>query len=214
MGLFEETSLHFAGESFIANTWRSLYHPQTRQLIVSDCHFGKTTHFRRHSIPLPAAAAMQDYQRLHHLLQFYNPLICIFLGDLFHSELNSEWQELQNLVQHHQATEFRLIAGNHDILHADVYSGAGIYSMPGWMLNHILLSHEPSGFRPNICGHLHPGYRVHGRARQSVLMRCFIASENQLIMPSFGQLTGMVHQKKKHPDDQVLCFTDTNFFAV
>jgi len=72
---------------------KALWLPEGRILIVSDVHLGKLTHFRKAGIPLPAAAKNESLQKLENLIISCNPEQLILLGDLFHSAINSEWDE-------------------------------------------------------------------------------------------------------------------------
>jgi metallophosphoesterase superfamily enzyme len=67
----------------------------------------------------------------------------------------------------------------------------------------LLLSHEPtlppSGFL-NVCGHIHPGILLKGKAKQRISIPCFHYSENVLVLPSFGNFTGLALIKGQKND--------------
>ena len=201
----------------MACTLRALFEPKSESLIIADCHLGKTSHFRKNNIPIPQKAALTDFQNLYFLLNHYHPRTCIFLGDLFHSTKNAEWQWLSLLLKDHKGVKFELILGNHDILPLLEYEKNGFAVLESKMLlKKVNLTHEPSldTTIPNICGHIHPGFTIYGKARQAVTLPCFYIGNNQLILPSFGNLTGQVSQNGKVENAKALCFTKNEFFMV
>jgi metallophosphoesterase superfamily enzyme len=68
----------------------------------------------------------------------------------------------------------------------------------------LILSHEPlEQIAPgmlNICGHIHPGVRLVGKARQSIRIPCFFQTGSCLILPAFGNFTGLAIVKPKAED--------------
>jgi uncharacterized protein len=175
---------------------RALYHEDGRMLILSDVHLGKTMHFRKNGIPIPPEGIEKDYIRLRSLIERYNPAKVIFLGDLFHSVHNSEWDLFCSFVLNFKHTEFVLVMGNHDILKKHYYDESCIRVEGNYMVQgNLILSHQPLETIPQgmycIAGHVHPGYILSGPARQSLRFPCFYYHNRQLILPAFGSLTGM-----------------------
>jgi metallophosphoesterase superfamily enzyme len=118
-----------------------------------------------------------------------------FLGDLFHSSFNEEWETLMHFLGQFPNTRFHLVLGNHDILPATKYQDPRLQVHPNpIILESLYLSHEPfsppAGFL-TICGHIHPGILLKGRAKQRVRIPCFHYSGNILVLPSFGNFTGL-----------------------
>lgn len=164
-------------------------------LLIADLHFGKASHFRKSGIPISEKVHEQDYQVLSSLFSKYSPKKVYFLGDLFHSCWNDEWQKLLGFLGLFPTISFHLVVGNHDILPSEEYKNSCLtvhtHPIP---LGDLLLSHEPifppTGFL-TICGHIHPGILLKGKAKQRVLIPCFYFSENVLVLPSFGNFTGL-----------------------
>ncbi len=173
-------------------------------LLIADLHFGKASHFRKSGIPISEKVHDQDYQTLTTLISKYSPKQVYFLGDLFHSSWNEEWEKLLRFLGLFPATSFHLVVGNHDILPIEKYQNSRlvVHSHPV-TLGNLLFSHEPisppSGFL-TICGHIHPGILLKGRAKQKVLIPCFHYSENVLVLPSFGNFTGLAPIKRQKKD--------------
>ena len=185
---WQNAELHLLSE-------RALLWPDKNLLLLSDLHFGKTQHFRRHGMALPHQAAEAERNNLEALLRKYPDQDVCFLGDLFHSEINLEWAGLENLLTCFPGRQFMLVPGNHDILIRDHQPETLKILNNPYPLADIRLCHDPDDLNeipgPAICGHLHPGIRLRGQARQSVRLPAFYVYEDLLILPAFGLLTGL-----------------------
>lgn len=166
-------------------------------LIIADLHFGKINHFRQAGMPVPAAANRHNEETLIDLINLTRPARVVFLGDLFHSHYNDEWEILGQIMTHFAAVSFELVRGNHDIMSETQYIRKGLKVADAidsgvYLLTHEPMAHEdiPDG-RINMAGHLHPGARLQGRGRQGIVLPCFWLSPNQLILPAFGSFTGL-----------------------
>lgn len=169
----------------------------------------------KNNLPVPQAAAHTDFHELQELLNRWQPKTCIFLGDLFHSTHNKEWRWLIELLAQYPNCKFILIQGNHDILEPEAYNNSGLELhstleiLPG-----IILSHEPiEGVPYNICGHIHPGISIQGRARQHLRLPCYFKTDTRLYMPAFGALTGHIDMNRIEKTGSAWCFTDTEIFG-
>lgn len=166
-----------------------------RILLLADIHLGKASHFRKSGIPIPEQVHDLDYHRLGELIQDYSPKDVYFLGDLFHSSWNEQWEDLGAFLPQFSESTFHLVLGNHDILPAQKYQDTNLQVYRNALvLETFLLSHEPTTPPPgllNICGHIHPGILLKGKAKQSVRIPCFHYSEDILVLPSFGNFTGL-----------------------
>ncbi len=166
-----------------------------RILLLADLHFGKASHFRKAGIPIPEQVHDLDYKRLEKLVRKHSPTHTYFLGDLFHSTWNEQWEDLLSFLGQFPETTFHLVLGNHDILPTAHYQNSRlqVHQKP-IILESLLLSHEPkpapNGLL-NICGHIHPGILLKGKAKQSVRIPCFHYTADSLVLPSFGNFTGL-----------------------
>lgn len=171
-------------------------------LLVADVHLGKVSHFRKHGSAIPAHVAYQNLEKLTDVVNELSPKTVCFLGDLFHSELNQEWDDFTKWAEYTAATII-LVAGNHDIIAPDKYLALGIQVVPSLDIEGFSLTHHPIEQENyfNIAGHIHPGVRLQGLARQSVELPCFFKSEKQLILPAFGTFTGKYILKPTETDE-------------
>ncbi len=198
------------GERLMLLPEKALFWPGKKALLIADTHFGKITHFRKAGIAVPGTAAFENLRRFRGLLESYMPEKVYFLGDLFHSELNTEWFGLKSILNAFPRTAFYLIQGNHDILHPHSYENLNfILHTEPLKEGPLLFSHEPLPDTPsgelNVCGHIHPGVRLFGAAKQSMRLPCFFFKQNQLIMPAFGEFTGLYLMKPVPGEEVYVC---------
>lgn len=189
---------------------KAIFVDELGSLLIADPHFGKAAHFRKAGIPIPEKLHIGDLMTIQKLIQTYNPKHLYFLGDLFHSDLNIAWNDLETFAEYHPEIIFHLIKGNHDILPEAVYrSDIWKVHVEPLLIGDLILSHEPMKDIPsnrlNLCGHIHPGISLYGTGRQKLTLPCFFVSPNQIILPAFGRFTGLYTMK---------CGKDDNAFVI
>lgn len=174
------------------------------KLILADLHLGKTTHFRKAGLPVPAHAREADQQNLIRAIEVEKPKSVIVLGDLFHSVSNAECEELAMITSQFAEVNFILVMGNHDILKPEVYRSLDFETCDEMAIGNFILTHEPMENVPdkmiNMHGHIHPGVRLIGKGRQSMSFPCFHLSEKHFCLPSFGALTGLAISRPNKRD--------------
>lgn len=185
----------------------AVYWQEQKALLLADVHLGKVSHFRKNGYAIPAQIQFSFYQKMEQLLTAHNVEKIFFLGDLFHSDRNAEWDRFvawnQSLSQ-----QTILVKGNHDILPTKVLEQSGLFVVTEWMEKNILLTHHPtdrSGLF-NFSGHIHPGVRLQGAGRQRLKVPCFFHQPNQMILPAFGDFTGL-HLLQPKAGDRVYALT-------
>jgi uncharacterized protein len=176
---------------------KAVFLESAAMLIIADLHFGKINHFRQAGMPVPPSANVRNAETLIDLINHTRARRVVFLGDLFHSHYNDEWEVLGQLIANFPGSAFELVRGNHDIMSARQYERKGIAVVDEIMVESWLLTHEPlvrtdipEGLI-NMAGHLHPGARLQGRGKQGLLLPCFWFSAQQVILPAFGSFTGL-----------------------
>lgn len=179
------------GREFILHCSGAMFWPEKKILFISDVHLGKVTHFRKHGIAVPRESVYGNFDQLSKVAAFFDPELICFLGDLFHSKLNSEWHLFVEWVAQTQS-RITLISGNHDIISDESYLNLGVDVFDELIIDGFLLTHHPEqrALLFNFCGHIHPGVLLHGFGRQFMQLPCFFESKNQLILPAFGTFTG------------------------
>ncbi len=191
-----EKTIQLMGTRFTLLPERALLLPEYDTLVIADWHLGKGAHFRKAGIFMPVLPADKDTMRLQSLLDRYEVKTVIFLGDLFHSDLNSEWLVFERFRTANPFIRFVLTRGNHDILPDGLLEKAAVDVMPSYsIVPHIHCTHHPeeNGFagRLNIAGHVHPGCLIRTKGKQAYRLPCFYFHKQTLLLPAFGMLTGL-----------------------
>ncbi len=114
-------TLNIQGQELELHPERVVYWKEGNALILSDLHLGKVSHFRRHGIQMPEAPSHHNFLRLQKVIRHYQPDEVYFLGDLFHSHANREFDTFVDFLAQHQKQRFHLVKGNHDILPRKLY---------------------------------------------------------------------------------------------
>lgn len=183
--------LNYGDSQFIMHSSGCLYWPSQKALLIADVHFGKVEHFRKNGSALPGKVGLENFKKLNKVIAEFDPEHLIFMGDLFHSTQNKDWDRVCAWVDK-QKLKITLIVGNHDVIPFYQFEDLGIDVLSDLIHETLVLTHHPEereGFF-NICGHLHPGYRLKGYGRQHLKLSCFYKKERQLILPAFGAFTG------------------------
>ncbi|HVW98507.1 MAG TPA: ligase-associated DNA damage response endonuclease PdeM [Mucilaginibacter sp.] len=186
---------------------KAIYWIQERALIVADVHLGKVGHFRKAGIAVPRDMEQNELSELSDLVFEHKPEKLIFLGDFFHSDINSDWDWFILWRSQFPKLEIILIRGNHDIIDDSYYHRLNIHLYDRLFIAPFLLLHAPldteelqleEGYV--FCGHIHPGIRLMGRGRQNITLACFAFGQHQAILPSFGKFTGRVAVRSNKTD--------------
>lgn len=212
--------ISFRGQQLSLLPEKAIYWHDEQSLLLSDLHLGKAAHFRKAGIPVPAKVHQHDLHRLDSLIQSTSAKKVIFLGDLFHSELNSEWNDFTAWLGKYPQLEFTLIKGNHDILPERAYADSRLrlieekLAVPPFLLTHEPLSgkKDESGLY-TICGHLHPAVSLRGNGLQGITLPCFYFGLHYALLPAFGKFTGF-HKIKPSKEDAVFAITDTRVLRL
>ncbi|UMY66775.1 MULTISPECIES: ligase-associated DNA damage response endonuclease PdeM [unclassified Flavobacterium] len=174
--------LHCSG----AMLWR-----ERRMLLISDVHIGKVSHFRQHGVAIPPVSAEANFRKLAKVVDHFQPETILFLGDLFHSRKNREWQLFEDWISGVDARVV-LVEGNHDVIARRHYDELGVVVCEELVYEGFLFTHHPTnrdGYF-NFAGHIHPGIVLRSTGRTSLRLACYFRRGQQLILPAFGEFTG------------------------
>lgn len=196
---------------------KAIFWPSQSTLLLADLHLGKVAHFRKSGIALPPQAEDKNWQTISKLMHRWKPEKVIILGDLFHSAYNAQWENFILMTTRFAQAEWILVKGNHDILREAHYTRSNLslsdYALP---MGPFLLTHEPDEVVDDLytlCGHIHPGLRLMGSARQSMKVPCFSFSKQVGILPAFGVFTGL-HILQPETDDQLFVIADKKVVEI
>lgn len=193
-------------QTFILHPSGAMYWVEKKTLFLADVHLGKVAHFRKNGIAVPRKAEGYFYQKIESLHSEYTVERLVFLGDLFHSFQNNEWHLFSAWVGK-QKYELILIEGNHDIIPAWKFEQLGIKVTEDMEDGGFYFSHFPKANNNFVfCGHLHPGIKLQGKGKLQLKLACFFQTQNQLILPAFGEFTGL-HLMHPTEKDKVYVIT-------
>jgi DNA ligase-associated metallophosphoesterase len=188
--------INFAGHRFILDASGALVWPKHDMVVFSDLHFEKGSFLSQFANPLPRFDTAKTITNMQNVLQEYSPKQVICLGDSLHdgnalSRMNnSDLSDINDLVRGVDAWFW--VLGNHDPEIPDAILGQ---SSEYYELDNILWVHEPENLtrfanvKAQVIGHFHPKLSVK-KARHRMTGKCFVSTENILLMPAFGQYTG------------------------
>lgn len=210
--------IEIRGNHFLLLAQRAIFWEEAQTLLIGDLHLGKVTHFRKAGIAIPGNAIANNFQRLNEIVKSTGATRIIFLGDLFHSEYNSEWELFREWRAEHHYIDMIIVIGNHDILpvslllECDLEVHVEDYDEGDFTFTHHPKV-EPDPARFVFAGHVHPVFTSYGKGRQSLRLPCFVVDKCQAILPSFGVFTGG-YQMGLADDRKIYITTETKVFSV
>lgn len=192
-------SLVIQGETLVLHPERALIWPRRHTVIVADTHFGKSSHFGRHGIAVPAGTDEADRHRLTQLVTDFGARRLIILGDFLHAPLTDGTPEADALQQWAEQLamflEIHVVAGNHD-LHASRLPPLQWWESQ-WIDPPFCFIHDANRGRFTgadslftVSGHVHPVIRLRSLGKNMLRVPIFWQKTAGLILPSFGQFTG------------------------
>ena len=181
-------------QSLILLPQKALYWEERKILVVSDVHFGKSGHFRKHGIAVPVDVNKTNIQKLEELVKHFSPQKILFLGDLFHSEMNAEVEQFKRFRKAHSNMEMILTIGNHDILTRFEFEKMRLEYVNQYELEPFVFMHDEtdstnSDYYP-VTGHVHPAVKLSAKGRQQMHVPCFYFGKSHCMLPAFGTFTG------------------------
>jgi DNA ligase-associated metallophosphoesterase len=183
-------AFEFSGQELQLVQGRALFWPAEAALLVADLHLEKASHYAGRGQMLPPYDSRETLERLALAVRETGARRVFCLGDNFHDGRGAarlEPHAAGMLAALTRALDWVWIAGNHD-------GGEGLVDgtaleeaeVGGLLLRHRAVAGEK---RPELSGHFHPRLRVSARGRR-ITRPCAVRSEQRLILPAFGALTG------------------------
>ena len=199
--------IRFKEQELILTPEKAIFWVDKNILVLSDIHLGKSGHFRKAGIAIPSTVNENNLHRLDALIKYYSPTRILYLGDLFHSDINSEWIAFKTWRSQYPEIVMNLSIGNHDFHSVDEYESIGLFCSHSIEIDPFLLLHDSTDYKIEnkfftISGHVHPSIKLLGKGRQSVRVPCFYFGEDGALLPAFGSFTG-THTIKPKVDDLV-----------
>ena len=198
---------------------RALHWPRERTVFVADVHLGKAAAFRAGGVPLPRGSTAADLARLTRVLRQTGAQRLVVLGDFLHgaagrvSALDVAFRAWR---ADHASIDLVLVRGNHDDRAGDPPAEWNIavvaepHPLAPFLACHVPVSPR-SGYA--LCGHVHPGVTLRGRADQSERLPCFVLGRRRAILPAFGTFTGLARASPL-TGDRLVAIAGTRLFAL
>lgn len=189
--------MRLAEETLVLLPERAAFRPSDATLYVADLHVGKAASFRSMGVPVPRGTTSSTLDLLDEVLRRTSAQRLVVLGDFLHArsgrQLRTEARVRSWRVEH-PTLEITLVRGNHD-LHAgdpDPALDITIHDAP-YRDGTLTLHHAPPADASSawLAGHIHPGVRLAGRARERLFLPCFHQQHAGLVLPAFGAFTGL-----------------------
>lgn len=210
--------LRIKNNTFLLLPQKAIYWKEWKTILVSDLHIGKISHFRKAGIPVPQEGSQNNFKRLDEIIATTNPANILFVGDLFHSDVNQEWDQFCDWRKQYPHIKMDIVLGNHDRLPDNFCNNYQIDIYPQELvIGPFTFAHHPREAFNNdeyvISGHVHPVISLGGLARQYVTVPCFYFGDQQAILPSFGYFTGgYAIEVLEH--DTVVAVAQNKLFAI
>ena len=173
----------------------ALWMPNTKTIVVSDLHLGKSNRIARRSGALiPPYENAETLARLAQAVSALEPQTVICLGDSFDDLAGTDAlaeTDLATLVGLQAGRDWIWIEGNHDPGPIDL----GGSHRATVVIGDLAFRHIATDATPEVSGHYHPKFGIKGAGRTRP---CFIYDAHRLILPAFGAYTGGL--RATHPD--------------
>lgn len=210
--------LRLKNNTFTLLEQKAIWWEEERTLLISDLHIGKITHFRKAGIAVPQQALEENFERLDTMMRSHDVKCIIFVGDLFHSDINSEWNRFCSWRNQYIEVDMILVLGNHDEFPLEKYKEICITVYDKELrVGAFTFSHHPKPLLEDdeyvISGHIHPVIKLKGLANQRLKFPCFYFGEQQALLPSFGEFTGGYNIEALE-NDQVIALVEDKLIRI
>jgi DNA ligase-associated metallophosphoesterase len=208
-----------AGEAVELHAERALFWRRERTLFVADVHLGKAAAFRAGGVALPRGTTSSDLARLASLVARTGAQRLVVLGDFIHAadaRVDAIDSAFRGWRETHRSLHVTIVRGNHDLRAGD--------PPPDWNVQVVdaphplapfLACHEPDVPRTGyaLCGHVHPGVLLAGRAGDSVRLPCFVIGRRHALLPAFGAFTGLALVRPRE-DERIVAIASSRLFEL
>lgn len=198
---------------------KAIYWQKKKTLLVADLHIGKSGHFRKSGVAVPEKVAQTNLNKLDNMIKLTEANHLIILGDLFHSDINKEWNQFINWRKNNRQLEVSLVIGNHDILETSNYHRGLInvfskLSVGPFLFVHDIDQHQEVNKSNQyiLSGHIHPAVQLRGKGRQAMKLPCFYFGTEYGVLPAFGGFTG-THIIEPSEKDDIFLIADSKIIS-
>ena len=189
--------INLRGHHFNCLPEGGLFWVNKETLIISDLHLEKGSSFFKEGQFISPNDTFENLRKLEDCINKSKPKIIIFLGDTFHDKESLKRISDKNLKKFKELflnLKSYFISGNHDenIIHED-FDFINKIDLDG-----IRFIHKKTNSKKfEISGHFHPVATIKYKGLK-IKNKCFLFSDNKIILPSFGTYTGGINVKDKN----------------
>ena len=196
-------------------TWlsaaRSLYLATEKTLVVADIHWGYAQSHRRVGNLLPIWGNREIAQRLHRLIEHYEPRRLIWLGDSLHAPAAASIAE--DFLREIAFLEVIIIRGNHD--RAWPRADHVEYRLGPWLFHHGDRVREVEEGVIEVIGHIHPAISWSDGAGLRLKVPVLVQGRRRLILPSFSDWSsGAVWNDRLEADEKMWLISSRKIWPV
>jgi uncharacterized protein len=196
--------IEFGGEALTLLAQKAVVWAREKTLFVADVHLGKAASFRAAGLAVPSGHSQDDIARIEQLVHTHEIEHLVVLGDLVHNRASYTPAldvAMSGFARRHRQLKKTLVLGNHDNNAGGPPTYWGFTCIDDYLrLKPFRCLHEPiigaiaakvvdDGQWFALAGHIHPAAWVR-TAKEALNLPCFWQSKAQLVLPSFGRLTG------------------------
>ena len=214
-----DTVIEIAGEKLHLLPERAVYWERASTLFVADPHFGKASSFRAAGVLVPRGTTTETLARLDVALRRTGGERVVFLGDFLHAH-EGRSPEMFRAINDWRAArasiDMMLVRGNHDVRAGDPPRELDLLCVNGPMIEPpFVFAHHPRRSDDGyvLAGHVHPGVRLSGAAREYTRLPCFWFGSEVAVLPAFGEFTGLADVSPA-PGDGVWVVADEEVIRV
>lgn len=192
-----DAAAEVSGERLVLLGERAAYWERARTLLVADPHFGKAATFRAAGVPVPRGTTTASLARLDAALARTGAERVVFLGDFLHAREGREPETTRVVAEwrrRHAGVDMLLVRGNHDKHAGDPGPEIDIRCVDAPVAEPpFVFAHKPTVSDAGyvLAGHVHPAARLTGAGRESVRLPCFWVRPRVMVLPAFGEFTGV-----------------------
>jgi len=211
--------LEIVGERLFLLPERAMYWERASTLFVADPHFGKAASFRAAGVLVPRGTTSETLTRLDVALGRTGAQRVVFLGDFLHALEGRSPETLRTINDWRAARvsiDMMLVRGNHDARAGDPPRELDLLCVNGPMVEPpFVFAHHPRRSDDGyvLAGHVHPGVRLSGAAREHARLPCFWFGSEVGVLPAFGEFTGLADVSPV-PGDRVWVVADGEVIGV
>ena len=182
------------GPGRIAHGSGALFLTDSGTLMIADAHLGYGFAQRRRGQLGPTTdGGILD--RLQAVLDFFQPVETVFLGDTVHapSPMAAEREFIESTLRSIlEKSKIRIVQGNHDRAVVRDFGNLPIVVTPSWRVGDLLGLHgdrlhlEIPDAQHYLLGHLHPAINLRDDAGVNRRVPAFLVSKRATVLPAFS----------------------------